>query len=98
MPVTVHGPCAWPVKVPGVRYPRQLRLLYRRGEISHADRFVEVEWAKSEKEEIQSVRILATTENRTGMLAGITNAAHSRPEASQSKFIGLLMKLSAPSR
>ena len=38
------------------------------------DRIVEVEWAKSEKEEIQSVRLLATTENRTGMLAGITNA------------------------
>jgi (p)ppGpp synthetase, RelA/SpoT family len=38
------------------------------------DRIVEVEWAKSEKEEIQSVQILATTENRTGMLAGITNA------------------------
>ncbi len=38
------------------------------------DRIVEVEWAKSEKQEIQSVRILATTENRTGMLAGITNA------------------------
>jgi GTP pyrophosphokinase len=39
------------------------------------DRVVEVEWAKSErKAEIQSVRLLATTENRTGMLAGITNA------------------------
>ncbi|MBC7901696.1 MAG: bifunctional (p)ppGpp synthetase/guanosine-3',5'-bis(diphosphate) 3'-pyrophosphohydrolase [Saprospiraceae bacterium] len=38
------------------------------------DRIVEVEWAKSEKSEIQSVRILVTTENRTGMLAGITNA------------------------
>jgi GTP diphosphokinase / guanosine-3',5'-bis(diphosphate) 3'-diphosphatase len=38
------------------------------------DRIVEVEWAKSEKEEIQSIRLLATTENRTGMLAGITNA------------------------
>ena len=38
------------------------------------DRIVEVEWAKSEKAEIQSVRLLATTENRTGMLAGITNA------------------------
>lgn len=38
------------------------------------DRIVEVEWAKSEKQEIQSVRLLATTENRTGMLAGITNA------------------------
>lgn len=38
------------------------------------DRIVEVSWAKSEKEEIQSVQLLATTENRTGMLAGITNA------------------------
>jgi len=38
------------------------------------DRIVEVDWAKSEKEEVQSVRLLVTTENRTGMLAGITNA------------------------
>ncbi|HKX84470.1 MAG TPA: bifunctional (p)ppGpp synthetase/guanosine-3',5'-bis(diphosphate) 3'-pyrophosphohydrolase, partial [Pyrinomonadaceae bacterium] len=38
------------------------------------DRIVEVGWAKSENEEIQSVGILVTTENRTGMLAGITNA------------------------
>ena len=38
------------------------------------DRIVEVGWAKNEKEEIQSVSILVTTENRTGMLAGITNA------------------------
>src|SRR5205814_1371550 len=38
------------------------------------DRIVEVEWARSDKQEIQSVRLLATTENRTGMLAGITNA------------------------
>ena len=38
------------------------------------DRVVEVDWAKSEKEEIQSVRLMVTTENRTGMLAGITNA------------------------
>jgi GTP pyrophosphokinase len=38
------------------------------------DRIVEVEWAKSDRQEIQSVRLLATTENRTGMLAGITNA------------------------
>lgn len=38
------------------------------------DRIVEVGWAKSEKDEIHSVRILVTTENRTGMLAGITNA------------------------
>lgn len=38
------------------------------------DRIVDVEWAKSEKEEVQSVKILVTTENRTGMLAGITNA------------------------
>jgi len=38
------------------------------------DRIVDVEWAKSDKNEIQSVQLLATTENRTGMLAGITNA------------------------
>lgn len=38
------------------------------------DRIVEVEWAKSEREQIQSVQLLVTTENRTGMLAGITNA------------------------
>ncbi len=38
------------------------------------DRIVDVEWAKGEGKEIQSVRLLATTENRTGMLAGITNA------------------------
>jgi GTP diphosphokinase / guanosine-3',5'-bis(diphosphate) 3'-diphosphatase len=38
------------------------------------ERLVDVEWAKSERDEIQSIRLLATTENRTGMLAGITNA------------------------
>ncbi|MDM7923732.1 MAG: bifunctional (p)ppGpp synthetase/guanosine-3',5'-bis(diphosphate) 3'-pyrophosphohydrolase [Pyrinomonadaceae bacterium] len=38
------------------------------------DRIVEVEWAKADNNEIQSVRLLVTTENRTGMLAGITNA------------------------
>ena len=38
------------------------------------ERIVDVEWAKSDKEQIQSVHLLATTENRTGMLAGITNA------------------------
>lgn len=38
------------------------------------DRVVDVEWAKSGQNEIQSVRILVTTEDRTGMLAGITNA------------------------
>ena len=38
------------------------------------DRIVEVEWAKSDGKEVQSVRLLVTTENRTGMLAGITNA------------------------
>lgn len=38
------------------------------------DRIVEVEWAKSEEKQAQSVQLLATTENRTGMLAGITNA------------------------
>ncbi len=38
------------------------------------ERIVDVEWAKGDEREIQSVRLLATTENRTGMLAGITNA------------------------
>jgi len=39
------------------------------------ERIVEVEWAKkSDNEQIQSVHLRATTENRTGMLAGITNA------------------------
>ncbi len=39
------------------------------------ERIVEVEWAKAtDMEQIQSVHLLATTENRTGMLAGITNA------------------------
>jgi GTP pyrophosphokinase len=38
------------------------------------ERIVEVEWAKNDSKHIQSVRLLATTENRTGMLAGITNA------------------------
>jgi GTP diphosphokinase / guanosine-3',5'-bis(diphosphate) 3'-diphosphatase len=38
------------------------------------DRIVEVEWAKADDKHVQSVRLLATTENRTGMLAGITNA------------------------
>jgi guanosine-3',5'-bis(diphosphate) 3'-pyrophosphohydrolase len=38
------------------------------------DRIVDVEWARSDKEEIQSVRLFVTTEDRTGMLAGITNA------------------------
>jgi len=38
------------------------------------DRIVEVEWAKNDQKHIQSVRLLVTTENRTGMLAGITNA------------------------
>ena len=38
------------------------------------ERIVDVEWAKTDKEHIQSVQLLATTENRTGMLAGITNA------------------------
>jgi GTP pyrophosphokinase len=38
------------------------------------ERIVEVDWAKTDKSEIQSVGILVTTENRTGMLAGITNA------------------------
>lgn len=38
------------------------------------ERIVDVEWAKGENDDVQSVQLLATTENRTGMLAGITNA------------------------
>jgi GTP diphosphokinase / guanosine-3',5'-bis(diphosphate) 3'-diphosphatase len=38
------------------------------------DRIVDVEWAKDDNQIVQSVRLLVTTENRTGMLAGITNA------------------------
>lgn len=38
------------------------------------DRIIDVEWAKSDKKEVQSVKLFATTEDRTGMLAGITNA------------------------
>jgi GTP pyrophosphokinase len=39
------------------------------------DRIVDVEWAKKgDNEQIHSVQLRATTENRTGMLAGITNA------------------------
>lgn len=38
------------------------------------DRIVDVEWAHEDKRVVQSVKLLATTENRTGMLAGITNA------------------------
>ncbi|MEP7213967.1 MAG: bifunctional (p)ppGpp synthetase/guanosine-3',5'-bis(diphosphate) 3'-pyrophosphohydrolase [Acidobacteriota bacterium] len=38
------------------------------------DRIVDVSWAKSEVEEKQSIGLMVTTENRTGMLAGITNA------------------------
>jgi GTP pyrophosphokinase len=38
------------------------------------ERIVDVDWAKSDNNEIQSVGILVTTENRTGMLAVITNA------------------------
>ncbi|MGI8812973.1 MAG: ACT domain-containing protein [Pyrinomonadaceae bacterium] len=38
------------------------------------ERIVDVSWAKSESTEQQSISLLVTTENRTGMLAGITNA------------------------
>ncbi|QQS33354.1 MAG: bifunctional (p)ppGpp synthetase/guanosine-3',5'-bis(diphosphate) 3'-pyrophosphohydrolase [Acidobacteriota bacterium] len=38
------------------------------------DRIVDVSWAKTTDDHIQAVQLLATTENRTGMLAGITNA------------------------
>ncbi len=38
------------------------------------DRIIDVEWAAKEEDEVQSVRLFAKTEDRTGMLAGITNA------------------------
>lgn len=38
------------------------------------DRIIDVAWAKHESSQIQSVRLFVTTEDRTGMLAGITNA------------------------
>lgn len=38
------------------------------------ERIVEVEWAKGDAQVVQSVKLLVVTENRTGMLAGITNA------------------------
>lgn len=38
------------------------------------DRIVDVEWAENDSKEVRSVSLLVTTENRTGMLAGITNA------------------------
>jgi guanosine-3',5'-bis(diphosphate) 3'-pyrophosphohydrolase len=38
------------------------------------ERIVDVSWAQSDAKNIQSVGLLVTTENRTGMLAGITNA------------------------
>jgi len=38
------------------------------------ERIVDVSWAQSDSKDIHSVGLLVTTENRTGMLAGITNA------------------------
>jgi GTP pyrophosphokinase len=38
------------------------------------ERIVNVHWAKTAGEQIHAVQLLVTTENRTGMLAGITNA------------------------
>ena len=38
------------------------------------DRIVDVEWAQNDEKQVQSVRLFVTTEDRTGMLAGITNA------------------------
>ncbi len=39
------------------------------------ERIVDVEWAKiDDKKDVSAVRLLAITENRTGMLAGISNA------------------------
>ena len=42
--------------------------------MANKERIVEVEWAKEDKQIIQAVNIIVTTENRIGMLAGITNA------------------------
>ena len=42
--------------------------------MANRERIVEVEWAKGESKTVQSVKLLAVTEDRTGMLAGITNA------------------------
>ncbi len=38
------------------------------------DRIVDVEWARDNSEHVRSVSLFVTTEDRTGMLAGITNA------------------------
>ncbi|MCS6873898.1 MAG: bifunctional (p)ppGpp synthetase/guanosine-3',5'-bis(diphosphate) 3'-pyrophosphohydrolase [Pyrinomonadaceae bacterium] len=38
------------------------------------ERIVEVEWAKDIRQQVQAVKIMVVTENRTGMLAGITSA------------------------
>lgn len=38
------------------------------------DRIIDVEWAKNEESQVQSVKLFVRTEDRTGMLAGITNA------------------------
>ncbi|MEZ5306587.1 MAG: bifunctional (p)ppGpp synthetase/guanosine-3',5'-bis(diphosphate) 3'-pyrophosphohydrolase [Pyrinomonadaceae bacterium] len=38
------------------------------------DRIVDVDWARDERDVIQSVTLFVTTEDRQGMLAGITNA------------------------
>ncbi len=38
------------------------------------DRIIDVEWAKDEESQVQSVKLFVRTEDRTGMLAGITNA------------------------
>ena len=42
--------------------------------MANKERIVEVEWAKEDKQIVQAVNIIVTTENRIGMLAGITNA------------------------
>lgn len=38
------------------------------------ERIVEVEWAKDAEKQVQAAKIMVITENRTGMLAGITSA------------------------
>ena len=39
----------------------------------NSERIVDVEWARHEEKHLQSVRLFVSTENRTGMLAGILN-------------------------
>lgn len=42
--------------------------------MANKERIVDVEWAKNLRQQVQAVKIMVVTENRTGMLAGITSA------------------------